>query len=642
MKRLTNFIKLPKILPLYFFDIMILIVMGIEVLSLFFSVNPLKSRVMIVFSGVAILFFYIARWLFKNKKYTSRFFHIGLWIVLAMNVFSLYSFWILRNTLHSVEWYSFYNFRQLHRPFGLISNVWYSFLLLFLSCVLCYHYSVQKNKITCYITIVTLVLNLICSFSRSVYIILIIISLITTIQFLVTKNNRKIILCLLLPMLIGYFSLQGDCNKTLSLNSTISQQRSIEARVDSSQKSVQLLEDNVLGYGAGTYSLVNSERFEDSDIPFTSFAPNCIAQLFVEKGVIGTIVWIIFFVSLVFYSLRNLYRQPNKNLFFVGLIFFVSFFLRELSFSVFLESIYYQFLFYIGVAFLLQYIYKNEKCYWNIHINKIFAYVITLVVAVILSGVFLKEKYAIGERVNSAITAWNTYKNTRKEIYLQQANEGFKKCKELNPYDSQIQFFYWITEYEKGNRKESLQAILHLTKSYPKNAQYALQAFSFLKEEDTTKAIDYLCKAVAVSPKIIDTPFLKIYLKKNTHTYNLFKEYFISVYAIHSENPIVLAKQAKVLSFLGLVSEAKEKLTQATLLYPSLSYMWLNLYFITHQELYFKRFVLLEYGSYFVTNIEKYPRDFFVKKIDNNYLQNHYIPKYQSWYMTNPNSFLIN
>ena len=91
-------------------------------------------------------------------------------------------------------------------------------------------------------------------------------------------------------MLIGYFSLQGDCNKTLSLNSTISQQRSIEARVDSSQKSVQLLEDNVLGYGAGTYSLVNSERFEDSDIPFTSFAPNCIAQLFVEKGVIGTIV----------------------------------------------------------------------------------------------------------------------------------------------------------------------------------------------------------------------------------------------------------------------------------------------------------------------------------------------------------------
>ena len=70
--------------------------------------------------------------------------------------------------------------------------------------------------------------------------------------------------------------------------------------------------------------------------------------------------------------------------------------------------------------------------------------------------------------------------------------------------------------------------------------------------------------------------------------------------------------------------------------------MWLNLYFITHQELYFKRFVLLEYGSYFVTNIEKYPRDFFVKKIDNNYLQNHYIPKYQSWYMTNPNSFLIN
>jgi len=55
MKRLTNFIKLPKTLPLYFFDVMILIVMGIEVLSLFFSVNPLKSRVMIVFSGVAIL-----------------------------------------------------------------------------------------------------------------------------------------------------------------------------------------------------------------------------------------------------------------------------------------------------------------------------------------------------------------------------------------------------------------------------------------------------------------------------------------------------------------------------------------------------------------------------------------------------------
>lgn len=642
MKRPVNFIKLPKTLPLHFFDVMLLIMIGIEVMSLFFSVNPLKSRAIIVFSGITMLLFYIARLIFKKEKYVLWVFRIGLWVVLAMSVFSLYSFWILRNTLHSVEWYSFYDFRQLHRPFGLISNVWYSFLLLFLSCVLCYSYSQLKNKTMCYITMATLVLNLICSFSRGIYIILIIITLITLVQFLIIKNNGKIVLCLLLPMLIGYFSLQDDCNKTLSLNSTISQQRSIEARVDSSQKAIQLLKGNMLGYGVGTYSLVNSERFEDNDIPFTSFAPNCIAQLFVEKGVIGTIVWIIFFVSLALYLLRNLYKQPNKNLFFAGVIFFISFFLRELFFSVFLESFYYQLFFYIGVAFLLQYAHKNEKYYWSIRSNKIFAYVILLIIVVILSNVFLKEKYAIGERVNSVITAWNTYKNTKQTTYLQQANEGFKKCKELNPYDSQIQFFYWVTEYEKGNRKESLQAILHLNNNYPKNAQYALQAFLFLKEEDTIKAIDYLCKAVAVSPKIVETPFLKTYLKKNTYTYNLFKERFISVYAIHCENPIVLAKQAKVLSFLGLVNEAKGKLIRATVLYPSLSYMWLNLYFITHQELYFKRFVLLEYGSYFVKNIEKYPRDFFIKKIDDNYLQNHYIPKFQNWYMTSPNTFLIN
>ena len=131
MKRPVNFIKLPKTLPLHFFDVMLLIMIGIEVMSLFFSVNPLKSRAIIVFSGITMLLFYIARLIFKKEKYVLWVFRIGLWVVLAMSVFSLYSFWILRNTLHSVEWYSFYDFRQLHRPFGLISNVWYSFLLLF-------------------------------------------------------------------------------------------------------------------------------------------------------------------------------------------------------------------------------------------------------------------------------------------------------------------------------------------------------------------------------------------------------------------------------------------------------------------------------------------------------------------------------
>ena len=636
------FIRKHKNIALQPLDIVFLSIIVFEVISFLFSVNPLKSYIILSFNLIAIALFYFVKQVFINKKYLFLIFRFGIFLILGMSIFSLYSFWILKNTLHSVEWYSFYDFRHLHRPFGFISNVWYSFLLLFLSYILIYFYQFSKDKLLCYITLIFIVLNLMLSFSRSVYLILLVIIILSAIQFMLYKKNGQILLCLVIPMLGCYAMLKEDCNKTLAFNTSVSQQRSISARVSSTKEATYLLKNNYLGYGQGSYSLVNSKRFEDVDIPFTSFAPNILAQFFVEKGILGTILWIFFFFFLAIYLLTN-YWNKDKNIFFIILIFLISFALRELSFSVFQENVYYQFIFFGLLALLIKEPHSNVHFQWELPSKKIFIYLASLVVLILSSNFFLYKKMNIEKYIRLGTHCWNNYKKSSSDkVLLDQANEYFDDAKNINPYDIRLYFVHLITEYEKGNKKQALLNLQNLITNFPNNSLYHFTMFSFLDKEQNNQAFDFLIKTIELSPKIVETEFFQTFLTQNPSIKDKIKALFQEKYMpLTSENPFELAKQGKILFFFGFKEEALQKLQKATELYPALSHVWLNLYLITKNELFFDRFVLLEYGGYLVVNKDKYPTNFFIKKTKIDFLQDSYIPKYQNWYMKNDNKLKI-
>lgn len=627
-----------------FLDILLLFVIIAEVFSFIFSVNPLNSYTILCFNLLVILYFFVVKSALKNEKYSLFLLRSGIYIILGLCLFSIYSFWILKNVLHSVEWFSLYDFRHLHRPFGLISNVWYSFLLLFLLVVLFYYYTYKEKKILCYITLITIVLNLIFSFSRSVFLILILITVVSFIQFIFCKNSFRILICLILPTLICYSFFKEDFHKTLSFNSSVSQQRSISARVESTSNAINLLKHNYLGYGQGSYSLVNSQRFEDVDIPFTSFAPNIIAQLLIEKGILSTIIWIGFFGFLVYLLLKQTYSNKDKSLFFIVLISFFVFSVRELSFPVFLENLLFQILFYTYIALLINTPKPHFDFQYNIAGKKIFIFFTSLTTIILSSNCFFKNQISIEKNIQAGITNWNEYKksNSENDSLLKQSDTYFQKAISLNPFDIRIKFFHALTTYEKGDKQQALQKIASLIEKYPKNSLYNFTMFSLLEKENNKNSINFLIKAIELSPKILETDFFKQFLKEKPSVYEELKDFFYQKYIKNtSENPFELGKQGKIFLYFGFNDEAHKKILRASELYPALSYVWLNLYTITHQELYLKRFVLLEYGSYFLTNIEKYQQDFFAQKTNIDFLQNAYIPRYQSWYMNNTNYFII-
>lgn len=627
-----------------FLDILLLLVIIAEVFSFLLSVNPLNSYTILCFNLLAILYFFVVKGSLKNGKYSLFLLRSGIYIILGFCLFSMYSFWILKNSLHSVEWFLLYDFRHLHRPFGLISNVWYSFLLLFLLVVLFYYYTYKEKKILCYITLTAVVFNLIFSFSRSVFLILILITLVSFIQFIFCKDSFRILVCLILPTLICYSFFKEDFHKTISFNSSVSQQRSISARVESTSNAINMLKNNCLGYGQGSYSLVNSQRFEDVDIPFTSFAPNIIAQLLIEKGILSTIICIGFFGFLVFLLLKQTYSNKDKSLFFTILISFFVFSIRELSFPVFWENFLFQILFYTYIALLINASKPHSDFQYNIAKKKIFIFFTSLIIIILSGNFFFKDRISIEKNIQTGITNWNKYKKSYSEndSLLKQSDTYFQKAINLNPFDIRIKFFHALTTYEKGNKQQALQEITSLIEKYPKNSLYNFTMFSLLEKEKSKKSMDFLIKTIELSPKILDTDFFKQCLEKNPSVYVELKQYFLNKYTNNvSNNPFELGKQGKILLCFGFNHEAHKKLLRASELYPALSYVWLNLYTITHQELYFKRFVLLEYGSYFLTNIEKYQQDFFVQKTNIDFLQNTYIPRYQSWYMNNTNYFII-
>lgn len=135
--------------------------------------------------------------------------------------------------------------------------------------------------------------------------------------------------------IIGFCWTNGthDVETVLKINGTISQQRSTNARIHSFSMIARSLENNLaFGVGNGNYTLaVNDELYENDDIAYTNFASSGILQLVTEKGIIGSIVWIILILTLIVALLKC--RSVDSSC----LVMIACSLLKETTFAVFAD-----------------------------------------------------------------------------------------------------------------------------------------------------------------------------------------------------------------------------------------------------------------------------------------------------------------
>ena len=193
-----------------------------------------------------------------------------------------------------------YHFRFLFRPLGYITNVWAEVLLILLGWIcLARRYSA--------LFIFLCVLAILFSFSRGAYISLGI-YLLAGLLWMETKREKIRLLAVgsTANVLTACF-LPQEMKTTLQMNRTVSQQQSTEGRIDAAHAAWNAFrEHQLLGYGSGNFTYaIDHAMNQDSTHAFTSFAPNIIVQLLVEKGILGVMFYLLLTVVVLHFIWKH-------------------------------------------------------------------------------------------------------------------------------------------------------------------------------------------------------------------------------------------------------------------------------------------------------------------------------------------------
>ena len=114
-------------------------------------------------------------------------------------------------------------------------------------------------------------------------------------------EKRRLLLPAGIAILLTVILLPKEFHTTLKINQTVSQQRSTKSRINSSEAAWSTFQKHpLLGYGNNNYTYaVDPLIGQDSTKPFTSIAPSLPVQLLVEKGIAGTLLYLLMGVIIV-------------------------------------------------------------------------------------------------------------------------------------------------------------------------------------------------------------------------------------------------------------------------------------------------------------------------------------------------------
>jgi O-antigen ligase/Flp pilus assembly protein TadD len=661
-------------------DRILLFVYLYQIVHLFFSIEPVSGFFSIKTLTFSLVFYFLLRVCLTGEPKIKRFLSTLNVLIAVLCAVALITFLLFRSACRYAELSCLYDFRYLYKPLGYLSNVWGTLLIGFTGVILLSLHLNGSKKTTFFLLLFLLAMllwNGIISFSRGVYIALVVLLLLYSLFLLFSGIVRErkiwILAALILPIGIAGWTHQEDVVKTVQFNRSLSQQRSIAGRVEAMSFSSALLKESPLtGYGAGVYSqVINEYKYEDDDNSFTNFAPNGYTQLLVEQGIIGFVLWGIFFISIFILIIKR--RKDSPVAIITGIIL-LAVLIREATFPVFLESGGFQLLIFIALAVFQNTLphqeeSKNPPCsrYFPatvfgvaLLIGAYSVYFLTedrnnrRVLSAIENGDWEKAETFIdktAERtpylINRSLIFRELYKKTKDISYLNRAEDCLRRAARKNPHDAMIPYYTASVLREKGNPAAALSILTDLTQKFPNKSLYRLSLFDMLHENgQKEQAFPHLLRAVKLSPDLLDASYLNMLLSKEVALNDSLKGHLLRDISFENagDDPVALAKSGKILLSFGKEKEAKEYLEKAIRLLPNLIYPHYYLSKINQNQnnpmqsvIYMKQFVFLYSRSLSKEWMDEMIDSGEIEKLISdrkNFIDHSYPVKFQTWYHT--------
>lgn len=611
-------------------DISLSLITTYDILSCLYADFPIPGIYSALFSIFCLITYFVLRKLFCSTHATQliqqgSYLPIGTALLLA-----IYSFFIFRQSVLNVGFQDTYHFRFLFRPLGYITNVWAEVLLILLGWVcLLRRYSS--------LLIFLIVIAILFSFSRGAYISLgifiaclvrrhsgllifmtfvailfsnswstyILVSIFTAGWLLFAKPKpeklRLIVISIVAIALTGIF-MPNEMKTTLIMNHTASQQQSTEGRISATQAGWETLKKRpLLGYGNGNYTFaVDQTLNQDSTLPYTSFAPNILIQLLIEKGIIGCLLYLLLAIAVCWTVIKRR-KQPESYIIGCTLLALTA---KEMAQATLLYTPFALFMVYVLLAFL-----QKEEMPMEEEESRPVAstYLLPGIVAIYYLGYifFIFQQDQNKSHLQQSMAAWKKgeyteairlieqtgeqtpdlinrgliytqyYQKTKDLKTLKTAEQALQKAMRRQPEDLQIRYLLarlYIYAKQPDKAKEIVEL---LTTDFPKNSLY-LSALSdaLYQQGEKEAALPPLLNAIRFTPRLLTGARIRDLEQSDTAFYQVLKQHLCELKPSPSDGPADYARYGYIARWCGNKPASDEYLQKAVKDLPNLATPW--------------------------------------------------------------------
>lgn len=556
------------------------------------SVPAIRSAFLSIF---CLTSYFLLRKLFRSERVT-RIIQQGSYLPIgAALLLAVCTFFIFRQSVLSVDFQDTYHFRFLFRPLGYITNVWAEVLLVLLGWVcLVRRYSG--------LFIFLIILAILFSFSRGAYISLGIF-IACWLLFIKPKQAKLRLLAISIAtiMLTALF-LPTEMKTTLKMNHTVSQQQSTEGRINATQAGWETFKMHpLIGYGNGNYTFaVDQTLNQDSTLPYTTFAPNILTQLLIEKGIIGSLLYLLLAVAVCRTVIK---RRKQTETCIIGCTL-LALAAKEMAQATLLYTPFALFMVYVLLAFL-----QKEEITDAETENKPTpsSYLLPGIAAICYVGYLFfifqqdhnkscqqhsmaaweKGEYTeairlmeqTGEQtanlINRGLLYTQYYRKTEDPKALNAAEQALLKVISRQPEDLQIRYLLarlYIYAKEPGKAGEIVNK---LAANYPKNSLYlSAQSDVLYQQGEKDAALQPLVNAIRYTPRLLTGARIRDVQQSDTVFYQSLLKHLYKLKPSQNDSPTDYARYGYIARWCGNKPASDEYLQRAVKELPNLATPW--------------------------------------------------------------------
>lgn len=626
---LIIFLYIEKGLQIVKCDLIIISLLIFELFLESFSTGVNNRIPFVINQYLFTIYYFILRISLLNKK-TKQFFLAILSVFFGcISLICFVSFGIFKENILEAGFENLYDFKHLYRPFGELNNVWSTIFLIFLGIGVLNILNIKKNKIKIWwiLPILPICYCLIISFSRGTYLALAILIIAFIFWILHSEFNYKKKIFIIGIFIFGIFTLtlpnRQEVIRTIRFTKTTSQQRSLNNRLNSiSLLKCTIYKHNLLGVGTNNYSLaVNQDIYENDNNSFTNFAPNILLQLFIEKGIIGTFLWVILILFLFWLFFTANKKEGNETISKFSLLFVIVFIMRELSFPAFFSTLSIQI---IILVIIVNYINEKIQYQQTCSPKKLLIHYILLLTTFSIIIYF----YALSQRdlqsYNLCLSSiqekrynyaenqlgkarkitptyiyygclnWLRFKESGNRYYALKADTFFLKASQTNPNDIRLLRNRAIILYALNKKNDAKKILSNLIDKFPNNTLYHIDLGNILFNEKEREAASlHYAKAIKLTPSLMESHEWNQLLISDSVLVSKIITQLKDIISDNPKDPILSAKYGKLYWLLGDIYLAKKHLIYAIKHLPNLQLPWYYL-----KEIALKENDMTKYNTY--------------------------------------------